>query len=92
VNRDELRKRVELLVSPRIRLLAIITGCVSAVAGSLPFGPLFAVVPAMLIFGAVLQRWSPCPGRWLMWLGAFFLTLDVGAFFESASHLTATFP
>jgi hypothetical protein len=95
VNRDELRKRAEVLVSPRTRLLAIVTGCVSAVAGSLPVGPLFAVLPAILIFGAVLQRWSPRPGRWLMWLGAFFLTLDVGGFFIRQSfdrHISLTPP
>jgi hypothetical protein len=28
-----------------------------------------------LILAALLQRSSPRPGRWLMWLGAFFLTL-----------------
>lgn len=65
---------------PKTPWLAIITGCVSAVAGSLPFGPLFLLVPAILVFGAVLKRWSPRPGRWLMWLGAFYLTVDVAVF------------
>ena len=80
MNGGELRKYAEELVTPKTRWLVIVTGCVSGVAGSLPFGPLFSVVPAILVLGAVLQRWSPRFGRWLMWLGAFFLTVDVGAF------------
>src|SRR5581483_2464818 len=69
------------LVTPKARWLAIVTGCVSGIAGSLSFGPLFSLVSTILIVGAVLQRWSPDPGRWLLWLGALYLTLDVAAFF-----------
>ena len=78
---SDLARYAEELVPARTRWLAIAAGCVSGLAGSLPFGPLFAALPAILVFSAILQRWSPRPGRWLMWLGAFFLTLDVGVFF-----------
>jgi hypothetical protein len=80
MNNSELRKYAEQLVAPRTRWLAIAAGCVSGLAGSLPFGPLFSALPLILIVGAVFQRWSPHPGRWLMWLGAFFLTMDVAVF------------
>jgi hypothetical protein len=78
VENFELSNYAEELVASKTRLLALITGCVSCVAGSLPFGPLFSLLPAILVLGAVLQRWSPRPGRWLMWLGAFFLTVEMG--------------
>ncbi len=80
MNGDELRAGAEDLTSAKTRWLVIITGCISGLAGSLSFGPLFSMLPALLISGAVLQRWSPRPGRWLMWFGAFWLTVDVGVF------------
>jgi hypothetical protein len=95
VNNSELSKFAAELVAPKTRWLAIIAGCVSALAGSLPFGPLFSVVPAILIFGAVSQRWSPRPGRWLMWLGAFYLTAYISAYVllgvHSANRLLAPY-
>jgi len=84
MNNSDLRKYAEQLVAPRTRWLAIIAGCVSGLAGSLPFGPLFSLEPAILIFGAVLQCRSPRPGRWLMWLGAFVLTVHVVVFLGPA--------
>ena len=81
MNNGELKNHTAALAAPRTRWLAIVTGCISGLAGSLPFGPLFVVISAILVFGAVLQRWSPRSGRLLMWLGACVLTLDVGAFF-----------
>jgi hypothetical protein len=80
VNGEDLRTYAKHLVTPRTRWLAIVAGCVSGIAGSLPFGPLFSVYSSLLIFGAILQRWSPRPGRWLMWLGAFYLTAVVVGF------------
>lgn len=77
MSNGESRNYAEQLVPPRTRWLAIAAGCVSGLAGSLPFGPLFSALPLILIVGAVLQRWSPHPGRWLMWLGAFFLTMNI---------------
>jgi hypothetical protein len=68
------------LVSNRTRRLAIVAGGVSGIAGALPYGPIFLLVPSILILGAIVQRWSPSPGRWLMSLGAFILTVYVGLF------------
>jgi hypothetical protein len=82
VNRDELRKHAEELVPSKTMWLTILAGSVSGVAGSVAFGYLFFELPAILILGTILQRWSPRPGRWFMWLGAFFLTVDVGVFFS----------
>lgn len=78
---DDPVKYANELVTPRTRWLAIATGSVSGLAGSLSLGPLFFELPLILILGAILQRRSPRPGRWLMWLGAFYLTVDVGEFF-----------
>ena len=57
--------------------MAIVAGCFSASVGLLVFGWLFPVVPAFLVLGAIVQPHSPRPGRWLMWLGAFLLSLVV---------------
>jgi hypothetical protein len=84
MSNGETRNYAEQLVAPRTRWLAIAAGCVSGLAGSLPFGPLFSALPLILVLGAVLQQWSPHPGRWLMWLGAFFLTMDVAVFLGRA--------
>jgi hypothetical protein len=96
MHHGELRKYADELVSPKTRRLAIVTGCISGVAGSLAFGPLFLQMPAILTIGAILQRWSPRPGRWLMWLGVFYLTPFVGTFFVPSvlhpPHLYATAP
>jgi hypothetical protein len=80
----ESRNYADQLVPPRTRWLAIVAGCVSGLAGSLPFGPLFSALPLILVLGAILQRWSPHLGRWLMWLGAFYLTLVVAVFLGPA--------
>jgi hypothetical protein len=84
MSNGETRDYAEQLVPPRTRWLAIAAGCVSGLAGSLPFGPLFSALPLILVLGAILQRWSPHPGRWLMWLGAFYLTMVVAMFLAPA--------
>lgn len=75
------------------RVIAIAAGCFSGAAGSLEYGPFFLIVPAVLVLGAIIQPWSTRPGRWLMWLGAFFLTLYEGAFFvpQIAEVITSQF-
>jgi hypothetical protein len=87
----DLQNYAEILVPPRTRGLAVVTGCFLGLAGSLSFGPFFSLVPSVLIIGALLQRSSPRPGRWLMWLGAFFLTLytagSLGPFILRPSRL-----
>jgi len=77
VGEDALRTPSADIVSARVRWLAIAAGCFSASAGFLAFGWLFPLVPAFLVLGAVVQPRSPRPGKWLMWLGAFFLSLVV---------------
>jgi hypothetical protein len=84
MSNGESRNYAEQLVPPPTRWLAIVAGCVSGLAGSLALGPLFSALPLILVLGAILQRWSPHPGRWLMWLGAFFLTLVVAVFLGPA--------
>jgi hypothetical protein len=74
----ELKRHAYQLVTPGTRRVAIIAGCLAGVTGSLASGPLFFFLPAILILGAILQRWSPRPGRWLMWLGAVLLTQNFG--------------
>ena len=81
MNGANLREYAEGLITPKTRWLAIGAGCVAGVAGSLSLGLGFASTASILVFGAVLQRWSPCLGRWLMWLGAFYLTLFLALFF-----------
>jgi hypothetical protein len=63
------------------RWLAIAAGCLSGVAGALQYGPFSLIIPSVLVLGAIIQPWSFRPGKWLMWLGAFFLTLYVGFLF-----------
>lgn len=37
----------------------------------------YLVMPVMLIVGAAIARWRPRIGRWLMWIGAFLLSVLV---------------
>lgn len=68
------------IVPGKVRWLAIAAGCVSGASGSLLSSPLFLLIPSILILGAILQPYSPRKGRWLMWVGTFFLSLYVGGF------------
>jgi len=74
------------IVSAKLRWLAILAGCFSAVFGVSAFGAPF------LILGAAIQPRARTSGRWLMWLGALLLSLVVvpfgtGAVFEGAKRL-----
>ncbi len=74
------------IVSLKLRWLAILAGCFSAVFGVSAFGAPF------LILGAAIQPRARTSGRWLMWLGALLLSLIVVPFgtravFEGAKHL-----
>lgn len=64
-------------VPTKTRWLAIITGCFSAFAGMLAFGPLFLLIPSFLVIGAAIQRRSGRPGQLLMLVGVFFLNITV---------------
>ena len=58
------------------RWLAILVGCAVFVVGSLPPFPLSTlVVPSAFVLGAIIQPYSSRPGRWLLWVGAFYLSL-----------------
>jgi hypothetical protein len=62
---------------PRMsRMLAIVTGILVAITGALGFGPLFAIVPSILIIGAATQNRTAYSGRWLTWLGALLVTME----------------
>jgi hypothetical protein len=62
------------VVSAKIRWLAVLAGCSSAIFAALAFGAPF------LILGAIVQPWARTTGRWLIWLGAFLLSLMVVPF------------
>jgi hypothetical protein len=63
----------------RIRWLALATGCFSAGA-SLALGLPFLVESAFLVLGALVQRRSPLPGRWLIWVSAFSMSVKACQF------------
>ena len=74
------------IVSVKLRWLAILAGCFSAVFGAAAFGASF------LILGAAIQPRARTTGRWLMQLGALLLSLIVVPFgtetvFEGAKRL-----
>jgi hypothetical protein len=68
------------IIPSKIRWVAIAAGSLSGFTGSLLFGPLFLLIPSPLILGAIVQPYSPRPGRSLMSVGAFFLSLYAGLF------------
>jgi hypothetical protein len=57
--------------SARLRWLAAVGACFSAVFGAPAFGALF------LILGGVIQPRAPTTGRWLTWTGALLLSIVV---------------
>lgn len=68
------------IVSTRIRGLAIATGVLVAITGSLSQGVFFAIMPSLLVLGAVIQLRSAPLGRVLMWIGALYVTLFAAPF------------
>lgn len=62
------------VISARIRWLAIVAGCSSAVVG-VSFGAFFAAFPAILILGAIVPPRAPTTGRWLLWVIALLLSV-----------------
>ena len=56
------------------RCLAMVAGVLIAVTGSLGMGPLFALFPSILVIGAIVERRAGNSGKWLMRLGAFFVS------------------
>lgn len=69
------------IVPTKTLWLAAIAACLSGIAGSLPFGPLFLLIPSIQLTGAILQPHWPRPGKWLLAIGAFVLSFYVAVFF-----------
>jgi hypothetical protein len=70
-----MRNGENMITGIKTRWLAGITAGVAAVSGSLGFGLSFLAVPSILIIGAFMAgRWQRS-GTWLLWIGAFFLSL-----------------
>jgi hypothetical protein len=63
----------------KVRWLAGITGCVTALA-CLWIGIPFMPMPALLILGCILAGRWPNSGKWLMWVGALLLSVFVMPF------------
>ena len=79
------------VVSRKIRWLAILAACSSAVFGAAAFGSPF------LLLGTVIQPWARTAGRWLMWLGVFLLSvvvipLGTAIVFEKAARNFTMYP
>lgn len=75
IRRTRAERETEIVsVSNKVRWLAGVTGCLTAVTTSL-LGPVFVIVPVCLIVGAVVAGRSPRNGRDLIWLGAVLLSL-----------------
>ena len=71
---DEAKHRI---LPGRIRLLAVVAGCLSAVAGSSGMGPGFAIYSGILVLGAAAQPGFPRSGRVLTYIGALILSVVI---------------
>jgi hypothetical protein len=64
------------IVPVATRCLAALLGCLAFIAGSMPpSGMSTLVIPMSLVLGAIVQPYSPRPGRWLLSVGAFYLSV-----------------
>jgi hypothetical protein len=68
------------IIPVHIRRLAIASGLLVGISGSFMFGPLFLLIPFLQILGAVVQPYSPRPGRSLLAVGALILSLYTALF------------
>ena len=66
------------IISVKLRRLAIATGCFVAITGLLLWT--HPIPPCFLALGAAIQPRSPRPGRWLMWVSAFSMTVFAAIF------------
>jgi hypothetical protein len=62
------------VVSTETRLLAIVTGCFTALVGSMALGVMFSMYPGVMVVGALLQPRFRILGRGLMLAGALLLS------------------
>ena len=68
-------------ISSRVRWFAVVTGCLTGIAGSFGLGLGFALIPSILVVGAVIQPRFPRLGRGLICMGALWLSFwvfDIG--------------
>jgi hypothetical protein len=59
------------VIPAKIRYLAVLGGCASAIFGPAAFGAPF------LVLGAIIQPRAHTSGRWLIWVGALLLSIVV---------------
>ena len=62
------------------RWLSIAAGCFAGAVGALAFGWVFPAMALVLVCGAIAQPYTPRVGKWLVWVGAAILTVNVGLF------------
>ena len=62
------------LVPGKILLLSVLTGCFTAIGGSLVIGLFFSISPVILVLGAIIQPYFRYAGKLVMGLGAVLLT------------------
>ena len=65
------------IVPAKVRLLSTVTGCFTAIGGSLLLGLFFSIPPIILVVGAIAQPYIRFVGKWLIVLGATLLSLEV---------------
>jgi hypothetical protein len=65
------------IVPGKIRLLSVVTGCFTAIAGSLVLGLFFSIPPIILVLGSITQPHLRVVGKWLIGVGAVLLSLEV---------------
>jgi hypothetical protein len=65
------------IVPAGTRWLALLVGCLDLafIGWAHAALPSTLVVPTSFVLGAIIQPYSPRPGRWLLWVGAFYLSL-----------------
>jgi hypothetical protein len=76
----------------RLRLLAILAGCLSGFAGFLDFGIVFSSVPILLILGAMIQPYTPRLGRWVFAVGAMLVSVYAALFLVPQTFGAITMP
>ncbi len=72
---DESVRRDGEMVGYRIRWLAIATVCFTVAATVTASGGFLLTIP--LILGVIAESYSPRRGRWLMWVGAAYLSVTL---------------
>jgi hypothetical protein len=74
---DEPPRSIPEIVPGMVRLLSVVTGCFTAVAGCLVVGLFFSIPPIILVLGGIVQPYLRAAGKWFMAIGATLLSLEV---------------